>query len=126
MGSASGGKTVPVLIVLLALVIIWYIGSVLLNAPVLLDSYSRNNTAFAWPQFILDAWNQSRPVLPSPHQVAIDFWKSTVGPDIGSKKSLVYHSWVTLSATLLGFITGTILGIGLAILIVHNDASDRS
>ena len=126
MGGASGGKAVPVLIVLVALVAIWYVGAVLLNAPVLLDGYARNNIPFAWPQFILDAWNQDRPVLPSPHQVAIDFWKSTVGLNVGSKKSLVYHSWVTLSATLLGFGTGTLLGIVLAVLIVHNDASDRS
>jgi NitT/TauT family transport system permease protein len=126
MGGASGGKAVPVLIVLVALVGIWYVGSVLLNAPVLLDSYARNSIPFGWPQFILDAWNQDRPVLPSPHQVAIDFWKSTVGLNVGSKKSLVYHSWVTLSATLLGFGTGTLLGIVLAVLIVHNDASDRS
>ena len=27
-------------------------------------------------------------------------------------KSLVYHVWVTLSSTLLGFILGTLLGIG--------------
>ena len=126
MGGTSGGKAVPVLIVLVVLVVIWYVGSVLLNAPVLLDNYTRNNIAFAWPQFILDAWNQDRPVLPSPHQVTIDFWKSTVGLNVGSKKSLVYHSWVTLSATLLGFGTGTLLGIVLAVLIVHNDASDRS
>src|SRR5947209_5057433 len=124
MGSATGGKAVPVLIVLLALLVIWYVGAVLLNAPVLLDNYARNNTPFAWSQFILDAWGQDRPVLPSPHQVAIDFWKSTVGLSVGSKKSLVYHSWVTLSATLLGFVVGTLFGIGLAILIVHNDASD--
>ena len=34
-------------------------------------------------------------------------------------KSLVYHGWVTLSSTLLGFVLGTLLGIGLAIAIVH-------
>jgi NitT/TauT family transport system permease protein len=127
MVGATGGKVMPVLIMLLALLALWYVGSVILNAPVLLDSYTRGGvTGWTWPQFVLDAWNQSRPVLPSPHQVAIDFWKSTVDVDVGSKKSLVYHSWVTLSATLLGFVTGTLLGIGLAVLIVHNDASDRS
>src|SRR5436305_9646336 len=118
MVGETGGKVMPVLIVLLALIVVWYVGSVLLNAPVLLDSYARNNISFGWPQFILDAWNQDRPVLPSPHQVAIDFWKSTVGLNVGSKKSLVYHAWVTLSATLLGFGMGTLLGIALAILIV--------
>jgi NitT/TauT family transport system permease protein len=93
---------------------------------VLLDAYARNNTPFAWESFILDAWNQSRPVLPSPHQVLIEFWNTVfrVAPD--SKRSLVYHSWVTLSATLLGFVIGTVFGVLLAVLIVHNDASDRS
>ena len=45
---------------------------------------------------------------------------------ITSKRSLVYHAWITLSATLLGFIMGTALGILLAVGIVHNRAMDRS
>jgi NitT/TauT family transport system permease protein len=64
--------------------------------------------------------------LPSPHQVIIDLWNSTVGTAITSKRSLVYHSWITLSATLLGFALGTSLGILLAVFIVHNSAADRS
>jgi len=119
-------RVLPIIVVLLALLVIWYLGAIALNAPVLLDAYARNNTPFSWPQFILDAWNQSRPVLPSPHQVLIEFWNTTALVAPGSKRSLVYHAWVTLSATLLGFVIGTILGIVLAVLIVHNDASDRS
>jgi len=119
-------RVFPIVVVLIALLIVWYVGAVALNAPVLLDAYARNNTPFAWPQFVLDAWNQSRPVLPSPHQVLVEFWNTTFNVAITSKKSLVYHAWVTLSATLLGFVLGTILGILLAVLIVHNDASDRS
>jgi NitT/TauT family transport system permease protein len=45
---------------------------------------------------------------------------------ITSKRSLVYHAWITLSATLLGFGIGTVLGILLAVGIVHNRAMDRS
>ena len=119
-------SALPIIVVLIALLVLWYVGAVLLNAPVLLDAYSRNNTPWSLPQFILDAWNQSRPVLPSPHQVLIEFLNTTVMVAPGSKRSLVYHAWVTLSATLLGFVIGTILGIVLAVLIVHNDASDRS
>jgi NitT/TauT family transport system permease protein len=116
----------PIVVVLLVLLVVWYLGAIALNAPVLLDSYARNKIAFSWPQFVLDAWNQSRPVLPSPHQVLIEFWKTTAEVAPNSKRSLIYHAWVTLSATLLGFIIGTVLGIVLAVLIVHNDASDRS
>ncbi len=55
-----------------------------------------------------------------------EFWKSTATVAVNSKRSLIYHAWVTLSATLLGFVIGTVFGIVLAVLIVHNDASDRS
>jgi len=119
-------SAVPVLVVVLVLVVIWYIGAVLLNAPVLIDTYTRNNIAWTFPQLVLDAWSQTRPVLPSPHQVLIDLWNSTAGQAITSKRSLVYHAWVTLSATLLGFALGTALGIVLAVFIVHNWAADRS
>jgi NitT/TauT family transport system permease protein len=60
----------------------------------------------------------TRPRLPSPHQVAVkcinDLYQ---GAHIAS---LVYHGWVTLSATLLGFVIGTTLGVLLAVGIVYN------
>lgn len=71
-------------------------------------------------------FNQERPRLPSPHQVMAELWKTTVMKKITSKRSLVYHGWVTLSATLLGFAIGTGAGILLAIGIVHNRAMDMS
>jgi NitT/TauT family transport system permease protein len=43
-----------------------------------------------------------------------------------SKRSLVYHSWVTLSSTLLGFAMGTVIGILLAIGIVHLPTLEKS
>ncbi len=45
---------------------------------------------------------------------------------ITSKRSLIYHSWVTLSSTLLGFAIGGILGILLAVGIVHNRTLEKS
>jgi NitT/TauT family transport system permease protein len=48
------------------------------------------------------------------------------GQAVTSKRSLVYHGWITLSATLLGFAIGTGAGILLAIGIVHNRAMDLS
>lgn len=117
---------VPIVVVVLALLIVWYIGAVILNAPFLLDSYARNHVDWNWQRLVLDAWSQERPSLPAPHQVLAEFWKTTFETGIGSKRSLVYHAWVTLSATLLGFVIGTALGVLLAVLIVHNDASDRS
>jgi len=69
---------------------------------------------------------QERPVLPAPHQVAIEIWQTTVEKSVTSKRSLVYHGWITLSATLLGFVMGTVLGMALAIGIIHNRAMDMS
>ena len=45
---------------------------------------------------------------------------------ITSKRSLVYHGWVTLAPTLLGFVIGTGLGILLAVGIVYSRVMDRS
>lgn len=71
-------------------------------------------------------WEQKKPRLPSPHQVAVELWETTAGKKITSKRSLVYHGWVTLSATMLGFIIGTGLGILLAVGIVHSRVMDMS
>ena len=69
---------------------------------------------------------QKRPVLPAPHQVMSEIYKTTVLKKVTSKRSLIYHGWITLSTTLLGFIIGTALGIALAVGIVHNKAMDKS
>ena len=71
-------------------------------------------------------WAQERPRLPSPHQVGIELWETTVQKNVTSKRSLVYHGWITLSATLLGFAIGTGLGILLAVGIVHSRVMDMS
>jgi len=70
--------------------------------------------------------SQPKPTMPAPHQVAENLWKNTLTVKPWSKRSLVYHSWITLSATLLGFAMGTALGVAIAIGIVHIPALDRS
>jgi len=70
--------------------------------------------------------SQERPVLPAPHQVAQEIYKTTVKKKITSKRSLIFHSWITLSTALLGFVMGTALGILLAVSIIHNRALDKS
>ena len=75
-------------------------------------------------------WAQDRPRLPAPHQVAQELWKTTGAMVLKgktmSKRSLFYHGWVTLSATLLGFAIGTGLGILLAVGIVHSKVMEMS
>lgn len=118
---------IPILTVLLGLIVVWYAGAVLMNWQGMTDLYQRKDIQnVTLTQQLYDVLNAEKPLLPAPHQVVNEFWKSTVGLAVTSKKSLVFHGWVTLSATLLGFVFGTGFGIGLAVLIVHNGAMDRS
>lgn len=120
------GNAVPVLIVVAAIVAIWYGFAIYLNTPWQLDVYQKAGTAWTYGDLVRDTLHQERPVLPSPLQVVEELWKTTVQVAPTSKRSLVFHGWVTLSSTLLGFAMGTLLGILLAVFIVHNRAMDRS
>ncbi len=121
------GKTLPVLTVLGVILAAWYVFAVVLNTPWQLGVYERSGVAeWSNAQFISDTLNQKRPVLPSAHQVAVEIWQTTVLKAPTSRRSLVFHAWITLSATLLGFTIGTVLGIMLAVGIVHSRAMDKS
>lgn len=119
-------RILPVASVLAAILALWYLGAVILNAPWARDQAERAGTTLTTAQLIADTMAQDRPVLPAPHQVADELWATTVDKPVNSKRSLVYHGWVTLSATLLGFAIGTAMGILLAVGIVHNRAMEMS
>jgi NitT/TauT family transport system permease protein len=78
------------------------------------------------PGIIPLTYVQKRPRLPSPHQVAVELYDTVIDKKITSKRSLVFHGWVTLSATLLGFVIGTVGGILLAVGIVYSRTMDKS
>ena len=117
----------PIIVVLLAIVVVWYAAAIGLNAPWQNDVYRRGDiTNVPATQFILDTWNQEKPVLPTAHQVFGELWSATALVAPNKPRSLLFHAWVTFSATALGFVMGSLLGIGLAVLIVHNEAMNRS
>lgn len=122
----SGSKTIPILTVLAVIVAIWYACVVWLNAPFIRDQAERAGETVSFSEIVSKSMVQERPILPAPHQVVAEIWDTTVNKKITSKRSLVYHAWITLSATLLGFLIGTCLGILLAVGIVHNRAMDKS
>jgi NitT/TauT family transport system permease protein len=123
---AFAGRSGPLAVVCLALLVLWYVGAVWLNAPVLIDGYERRGEAWSLTRLAGDAMAMERPILPAPHQVVVELNDTILGRAVTSKRSLVYHAWVTLSSTLVGFVMGTLLGILLAVGIVHVRTLDRS
>ncbi len=122
-----GGSALPVLTIVAALVLVWYAAAIFLNAPVLRDSYERQGrSGVTTSDLIADAWAMERPILPAPHQVAVELNKTVFQMAPTSRRSLVFHAWVTLSSALLGFVMGTLLGIVLAVGIVHVRTLERS
>jgi len=119
-------SVLPVLSVLAAIVAVWYLAAVALNLKWERDQAQRAGTEPGIVEMLAGTMAQERPVLPAPHQVAAELWETTVEKRVTSKRSLVYHGWITLSATLLGFLMGTVLGCLLAIGIVHNKAMDAA
>ena len=119
-------SVVSICVVVGALIFVWYLAAVSLNSTWALDKAKRAGLEIGTKELILDTWSQEKPKLPAPHQVASELWKTTVEKKITSKRSLIFHSWITLSSTLVGFLMGTSLGILLAIGIVHNNAMNMS
>ncbi len=134
----------PVLSVVGAILLFWVVSVVPMNmhltadlaqrqdiavspdTPVARQEYSGIGLALRNPQLFGMTYSLDRPRLPSPHQVAVEMWETIALKKVTSRRSLVYHGWVTLSATLLGFAIGTGLGILLAVGIVYNRAMDMS
>ena len=127
----------PVLTVAVALILAWYVAVVPMNAQWERDQAARAGTEIGFSELVARTMAQDRPRLPAPHQVVAELWQSTwVEERHGrrgwwntgtlSNRSLVWHGWVTLSATMLGFVIGTGLGVMLAVGIVYNRAMDAS
>ena len=120
------GSVGPVVILVSIIIMVWYAGAVYLNSSLLIDRYEKNNIDWSFSELASDSWSMERPVLPAPHQVAKELKKTIWDKKITSKRSLVYHSRVTLSSAMLGFVMGTFLGILLSVGIVYVSALDRT
>jgi len=125
-GNAMAGHTLPVLVVLAGLLVVWHLAAIWLNAPWQIDQFARAGRDWNLWDLALATWSQERPLLPAPHQILVELKASVLDTAITSRRSLVYHAWVTLSSTLLGFGMGAALGILLAVGIVHLKTLEKS
>jgi NitT/TauT family transport system permease protein len=124
--SNTRDKVIPVLTITIVILIVWYIAAIFMNAPFQRDQDKRSGVTSTVGELILKTWSQPKPTMPAPHQVAENLYKNIFTVKPWSARSLVYHAWVTLSSTLLGFAMGTVLGIVIAVGIVHIPALERS
>lgn len=123
-GAFAHGSTLPVTIIVLIVIVVWYLAAIPMNRVLSEPLIAAAGGGLGNTLSI--SWSLPRPVLPAPHQVLIELWNTVFIVAPWRPKSLLYHCWVTLSSTLLGFILGTLLGVGLAIAIVHVKALSRS
>lgn len=119
-------RILPVATIVLVIIAVWYVGAYFMNAPFQRDLDRRGNVTSTTMEFFEKTMSQPKPTLPAPHQVATNVFENTFLRRVTSNRSLVYHAWVTLSSTVVGFTLGTLLGILIAVGIVHVRALERS
>jgi NitT/TauT family transport system permease protein len=114
----------PVSVICLVLLAVWYVGCVPMNAVVAQTKIEAAGGGLV--ATLRESWNHTRPVLPAPHQIVGELWNTVFLIAPWKPKSLLFHCWVTLSSTVLGFALGVALGILLAIAIVHSKLLSKS
>ncbi|NNE81183.1 MAG: ABC transporter permease subunit [Silicimonas sp.] len=141
-------RFLPVLTVLLAILALWVLAVAPMNIWQALDLAEREGVAVTpddartrseTSAFVLMTRNPGeigrgysldRPRLPTPVQVGRELWKTTGAMAMKgrafSKRSLIFHGWVTLQSTLFGFALGTLVGILGAVAIVYSRTIEMS
>ena len=117
-------RSLPVLTVCLVLLIVWYIAAIPMNAVLAAPKIEAAGGGIG--NVLAVSWNLERPILPTPHQLALELWNTIFMIAPWKVKSLLFHCWITLSSTLLGFFLGIILGVALAIGIVHSKLLNKA
>lgn len=141
-------NVIPVLTVLALLAGLWWAAVAPMNIRPALDQVERSGGTVVpegsvqrrdvsvW-RLMLDnrehvaiGYDLKRPRLPTPSQVGQEMWKTTgemaLKGRAWSKRSLIYHSWVTLRSTLWGFLLGTTIGILGAVAITYSRVTSKS
>ena len=120
-------NAIPIAIVIVALLAIWYVAAALMNAPLQRDLFANSGqTTYSTADLITASLNMERPKLPAPHQIVAELYRLIIETPPTSRRGLVFHAWITLQETLIGFFFGATLGIGLAVLVLSVRSVERS
>jgi NitT/TauT family transport system permease protein len=116
----------PVAVVLAALFLAWYVAAWVMNSPGAIERVLNSQEGWGWQDLLQATMTMERPLVPAPHQVALDMWSSLTDWPLSSPRNLLFHVAVTGQSTLLGFVMGTALGLILSVAIVHSRTLDRA
>jgi len=131
MAVSTEGKSLwwrfgPVITIVAVVLVLWYATAIGLNSAQVIERTLSSQPGWSALDLARLTLSMDRPVLPAPHQIALDLVDSVFGWPLASPRNLLYHAAVTSSATLLGFVMGTLLGAVLAVVIVHSRTLERS
>lgn len=112
-------NALPVTSVVMAIAVLWYIAALAANWSGTADALARAGESADAMTIAVATMARDRPVVPAPHQIVAELAHSVFALPVTSKRSLVYHAFVTLTATLTGFGIGSLFGVAIAIAIVH-------
>ncbi len=113
------GNAGPVTVVVIAILMVWYLAAIFLNMDAVRMKAESTGQNLTWGDAAVLTFSQDRPLLPAPHQIVMELDRSVLGVTPTSKRSLLYHTGVTVEAAMAGFAMGALAGIILAVLIVH-------
>jgi len=91
MARVSSGRVIPIGTVVLALIVVWYLAAIVVNAGLVM-TLAGDDAKFGFTDFIAATWSQERPLLPVPHQVIVEMRKTILDVAVTSKRSLIYHA----------------------------------
>ncbi len=126
IGARLVHQGLPIMVILAFAVAVWYALTVWLNTPGAIERVLVDKGPWTWRDLVAATMAMERPVVPAPHQVALDLWSSVFDWPIDSPRNLLYHVAVTAQSTLVGFVLGTLLGLVLSVCIVHSRTLDRA
>jgi len=108
-----------------ALIILWYGGAYVLNAPQAAALMDPDQPRNFWA-VVQASWSMDRPELPTPDQILSSLYYSIFNYPLASPRNFLLQTAYTAEAAITGLVIGAALGIGLAIGIVHSRVLDRS
>lgn len=126
MGRLAAGNALPILVVVAAIFAIWYVAAILMNWQGVSERLARAGQSATTVELVLLTMESDRPLLPAPHQILAELQRTVLEVAPTSRRSLVFHATETISATLVGFAIGALLGILIAVGIVHMRTLEKS